>query len=1391
MTISVQTKPIHQDLALELGISSQQLVILQLLSLAYLQISKSQLLQCVQQFQIDEKCQADHTQESFQLDLDALIQKGYILVQSSKLYCEMVCAEKVLRYLKKYPEKSSYFSAIKTVFKIADYKYGYFVRQFSEGVRDLRLALYAEKYEDFSKLAQTIQSYFSTEWRNRNPYLNIFDNPFDPDLFDSLPNDISLTIAATVLAIRVNRLENCLAPLTWLRDRAKQAKEEQRSWFAAVLCEPMALRGHIEEAVALSKSKKSPDAPTPIEGLSLALKGEFTSAQLIYESYLKDAKKNLDLRKLGMAGLAGAAYVVSLITSSDTKKVEKATAHIAAVMKLGSSMLSVYAALGRAARASLTMSVGKTDERIEIAERDSLGLLFRSMELWWIDGSAELLDRDRLRELALKAEKNGYRWVAAEANELLGHMDSEIHGDKGHKIHYELGTKSLLDAVRRQPMWERALSALEKVGSEFTVATNNTKASRFIWHLTYQDNGARCFIEAREQKRVGSGAWGSSRAVSVNRLLTAQQELEGLSEQDRAVIAMIRIAETQAKSTNKKIDFLPALSLLAGHPLLFWDNKNNEHVTLIKSYPEVDVTLYQQQIHIQVVPNFDEGEKFKLIRETKNRLRIIEVHPDHEKILKIVDKNGLVLPMSTEGRVKSILELIAKKLTVRSTLGYGNVSLLPDHYQLYVLLSPAPTGLFFELVVMPDGEKGVTYTPGLGLEYVDSLQSSDGDKKQIKRNLALEANEAEAVFQVCRTWLKDIDENLFTGVTPNVSAACELLVSLRELGEQVQLRWPEGETIKISGEADASQLALNVTSQGDWLGVTGHLVIDQDNVVELKDLLQAAAVQENRFIPLKDGQYVALSEQLLKRVKDLDGLSEKDTHEIRIHSLAASELSNVVNQLEDAQTDSGWRTLLEQRDSLTQWHPVVPETLQAELRDYQLVGFEWMARHAKAGSGACLADDMGLGKTLQTLTLLLYRASEGPALVIAPTSVCGNWVSEAQRFAPSLNVKWLGTGSKDKFYLEAGPGDLIIMSYTLFQQEGESLAQKQWSTVVLDEAQAIKNAGTKRSQAAMRLNAHFRLITTGTPIENHLGELWNLFRFINPGLLGSLDSFTDRFANPIEKNNDQQARERLRRLIQPFILRRTKSQVLSELPPRTEVTINLDLSSEERSMYEAVRQEALEKVTSQGEDQPNRIRVLAGIMKLRRACCHGALILPQLSWPSVKINALMEIIEELKDSGHRALIFSQFVDFLGLIKQAMEEKGVSYLYLDGSTAVQDRVKRVKAFQEGEGDVFLISLKAGGVGLNLTAADYVIHMDPWWNPAVEDQASDRAHRMGQTRPVTIYRLVTKDTIEEKIVALHERKRNLADSLLEGAGEVSSVSTEELISLLQEEPQNQEV
>jgi SNF2 family DNA or RNA helicase len=323
----------------------------------------------------------------------------------------------------------------------------------------------------------------------------------------------------------------------------------------------------------------------------------------------------------------------------------------------------------------------------------------------------------------------------------------------------------------------------------------------------------------------------------------------------------------------------------------------------------------------------------------------------------------------------------------------------------------------------------------------------------------------------------------------------------------------------------------------------------------------------------------------------------------------------------------------------------------------------------------------------------------------------------------------------------------------------EMLAKVEWQTIVLDEAQAIKNMNTKRSQAAMKLQAEFKLITTGTPIENHLGELWNLFRFINPGLLGSLESFNQKYAGPIEREQDKDARQRLKKLIQPFMLRRTKNQVLSELPSRTEILLQVELTPEEKAFYEALRQEAIRKLSeSDLEAGAQHLQVLAEIMKLRRACCNPSLVQNKLKIKSSKLELFGETLTELLDNNHKALVFSQFVDHLTILREYLDQQKISYQYLDGSTPAKERKKRVDAFQAGEGDVFLISLKAGGTGLNLTAADYVIHMDPWWNPAVEDQASDRAHRIGQQRPVTIYRLVAKGTIEDKIVDLHQQKRS---------------------------------
>jgi SNF2 family DNA or RNA helicase len=317
----------------------------------------------------------------------------------------------------------------------------------------------------------------------------------------------------------------------------------------------------------------------------------------------------------------------------------------------------------------------------------------------------------------------------------------------------------------------------------------------------------------------------------------------------------------------------------------------------------------------------------------------------------------------------------------------------------------------------------------------------------------------------------------------------------------------------------------------------------------------------------------------------------------------------------------------------------------------------------------------------------------------------------------------------------------------------------------------------------MNLRGDFKLITTGTPIENHLGELWNLFRFINPGLLGSLESFDRRFATPIEKYGDKTAREQLKKLVRPFLLRRTKNQVLAELPPRTEILVPIELSVEEKAFYEALRRRALEKLSeSDSTAGAKHLQVLAEIMKLRRACCHPQLVAPDLDLAGSKLSRFGEILDDLLDNQHKALVFSQFVDHLHLLEQYLQQRSIRYQYLDGSTPAKARQTRVDAFQRGEGELFLISLKAGGVGLNLTAADYVIHMDPWWNPAVEDQASDRAHRMGQQRPVTIYRMIAKNTIEEKIVALHGQKRDLADSLLDGADISGKMSADDLLSLM---------
>jgi SNF2 family DNA or RNA helicase len=392
--------------------------------------------------------------------------------------------------------------------------------------------------------------------------------------------------------------------------------------------------------------------------------------------------------------------------------------------------------------------------------------------------------------------------------------------------------------------------------------------------------------------------------------------------------------------------------------------------------------------------------------------------------------------------------------------------------------------------------------------------------------------------------------------------------------------------------------------------------------------------------------------------------------------------------------------------------------------------------------------------------------------VIAPTSLVSNWQVELTRFAPALRAYVYRGAERQSLLAELGPGAVLITSYELLLRDLASFdaaSGRMFATQVIDEAQVIKNARTQRARAVALVQAEFRIALSGTPVENRLGDLWSLFGLIAPGLLGSWPRFRSLFAVPIERYEDGERGTALRSLVSPFILRRTKDDVAPELPSRTEVVHMIELSPPEQALYDSAAQHArlaLGKRKRHPDAVVNQVQILAELTRLRQLACHPRLVLEDSRVESSKLHSLLQLLDDILPRGHRALVFSQFTSHLALIREVLVAREIDTLYLDGSTPGVERARLVERFQEGEAPVFLISLKAGGTGLNLTAADYVIHMDPWWNPAAEDQASDRAHRLGQERPVTIVKLVTQNTIEEKVLGLHEHKRRLADTVLAG-------------------------
>jgi superfamily II DNA or RNA helicase len=544
---------------------------------------------------------------------------------------------------------------------------------------------------------------------------------------------------------------------------------------------------------------------------------------------------------------------------------------------------------------------------------------------------------------------------------------------------------------------------------------------------------------------------------------------------------------------------------------------------------------------------------------------------------------------------------------------------------------------------------------------------------------------------------------------------------------------------------------------------------DRDREAEPGAVLAAFRRGES-LVPLLGGGYAPLPADWLARFGGplADLLAARDARG-RLPAAALPDLARLCALLERP-PPPGFEKLAALATG--EWpEPALPADLRAELRPYQREGVRWLAFLGRAGLGALLADDMGLGKTVQALAAL-----EGRTLVVAPTSLLGNWEEEIARFRPGLAASvYHGAGRA----LDTA-ADVTLTSYAILRRDREALAAVAWDTLVLDEAQAIKNPESQVAQAAFALTGARRITLTGTPVENRLDELWSQMHFLNPGLLGGRSDFDERYARPLAEGNAEAA-EALRARIRPFVLRRRKAEVAPELPPRTELVLHAALSEEERAVYDAVLAATREEVLRQLESPGGVIAALEALLRLRQACCHPRLLPGQTLDRSAKLELLVDRLETTAAEGHKALVFSQWTSLLDLVEPRLAAAGLGFVRLDGAT--RDRSGVVASFQAADGPpVFLISLRAGGTGLNLTAADHVFLLDPWWNPAVEEQAADRAHRIGQDKPVFVHRLVAAGTVEERILALQASKRALADSALAGAASSASLTRDDLLSLL---------
>ncbi len=1311
---------------------------------------------------------------------------------------ERQCSPEIVESLSKIAVEEGIFKIYAEVIQNeapVSYYYGKWTTRCWRAMREMRIGIYTQKFNLIDDAQEFLDSQCRDLVSTPPPTVQIMTRPFDADWFRTLPSSFQFYLLSNVLQYGQGTLSDYPEILAFLSNKNEfsHLSVDEQLPFKRLLFNELLFQGRYADAEELVTTHKDSFQGTGAPGTIFFLKGENETALASFEEDIVFLKKYSDSENVSFFGPTGLFYILARISSREED-------YPAIANQIGIALLQfswapendAYNYLATVINSQITQGMQGAEIALpETATQNSLTVVFAGLCQYWLNSSIEPDVEAELVGFYEKAKSGNYNFFTLLLGDILSTIlhDNSPYLSANERLREEFYTIPLLSILEPEEPWKRSLQALIHATSQDDDAPR--QSIRMVWIVAFEGN--KINISPREQKLGPNKKWSKGRPISLSRLYQTNQ-LAYLTPQDRKICAAIRrIHNAETQGATYHFDMDKALIAMISHPLLFLSESDATPVEFVAGEPELLVEERGDFLHIRFAQPVS-SSNISHYRETPTRVKIITINDNHRRIAQITGKDGMTVPLSASEQVLTAIGNISSFMTVHSAIAAENVSNRPGNITFadsdsttYIHLIPYGTGFRLEMFVKPFIDGGHYLKPGQGVENI--MAEVNGKRLQTKRNLALEEEKARDVEELCPILDMAVDmeqENDREWHLQDPDDCLQALIELQAIRDKVKIEWPEGEKLTITQKASLENLNLKIrTNRQNWFAMSGHLILDQGQVIELKDLLIKIKSAPGRFVEIAQGQFIALTQEFKKRLEDInifsDRYQDEDSGEILIHPLAAMVLGKLTDQTQ-IDADTGWKNQTAKIRDAQNFTPEIPSTLQAELRDYQKEGYYWLARLAHWKVGGCLADDMGLGKTIQSLTIVLKLAANGPSLVVAPTSVSTNWQSEVTRFTPTINIKFFSGKDRKKTIKNLGKFDLLITTYTLLQQESDLLSSVEWQIIILDEAQAIKNAATKRSQAAMALQAKFKLITTGTPIENHLGELWNLFQFINPGLLGSLNSFNERFAIPIERYQDRDARLKLKKLIRPFILRRIKSQVLEELPSRTEVTLDVAMSLEEAHFYEALRQNAIDKLENSKDKKGRHLQILTEIMRLRQACCNPRLLDHNTSIESSKLKVFATLIEELIGGRHKALVFSQFIGHLRIIREHLDKQGIIYQYLDGGTSSKKRKERVDAFQSGQGDLFLISLKAGGLGLNLTAADYVIHMDPWWNPAVEDQASDRAHRIGQTRPVTIYRLVCKNSIEEKIVRLHQEKRALASNLLEGSDISARMKTEDLLELI---------